>query len=279
MDLSTLDINSRRTSTPTENYYAVKADEHYEIGGTFSFQLDLDDWTEPIDLKYELWDTDWWNDLFASGTGDTCSYTFASGDDGDVIIRYYIDTNGDDERDWGEPTHTSEEFWVQECKAFNLDVEYSDKISDSNATIEANIVAAFANAESRVLRKDSADDYRACVDFTVDSKSEFTADEDTRPDPVDADDEEECELHMDVCEFTVVETLYNAGGICRLGDFEIIIGYDNLGGEVVAHEIGHGADIAGDYDALPHSDSEIMWYRVGGTADHLIKNDAEEYDD
>ena len=45
-----------------------------------------------------------------------------------------------------------------------------------------------------------------------------------------------------------------------------------------AHEIGHGVGIDGDYDATPHTSSNIMWWQWMANKNELYKADADKYD-
>jgi len=212
-------------------------------------------------------------------------------DHGDADMRFYIDRNGNGQYDAGEPQKESKEspdFRVERIYTYELDVEYSNQLLASEPNVASLIPARFADAEQRVLRKDSADDWRGCVKFNCASVSQFAAGPD-RPDPVLT--RADAVLHWDDdCDVAFVEALDHPEaitiGYSNIGRvYEIIIEWHGGVEKTIAHEIGHGAGISGDYgkpggtpDPGSLGDRNIMWYRNTGTCQELYKEDADVYD-
>jgi len=282
VDLAALTVNANRTSPPVESSFPIKEGEHFEVGGTFRFRIALGSWAEPIGLRYELWDTDGWNDYLAIGPGDECTYTFQSGiAEGDVLIRYFIDNDGDAWHGSGEPKNDSPEFWVQECTEHEFDVDYSSKLG--TLTI-STVRDAFNDAAAVLLKKNTADDYRACVKFTVSSLTQFPAN-DARPDP--ADTYERRLLHYRApSDIALVQKIEDGVvGYCRENNMdEIILDWEkeldgvSVAPRDIAHEIGHGVELH-DGDDITKVMYESPIYIPGdqyGT--QLTQSDANAYD-
>jgi len=284
VDIAQFAVNANRVSAPTESSFPMKEGEHFEVGGTFDHELVMGSWPEPHGLRYEIWDLDLIDERVASGPGKKLDdYTWTSGTlEGDCRLKWFVDKDADQWSDSGEHFKNAPDFWVQQIKAFSFNVEYSNAIPGSNATIESTIRDAFSDAETRVLRKDTASDCRSCVSFTLNSLSEFNYGAD-RPDPVNASEPwpyTNLNKHWDACTVTFVDTLYNAAGVTKaVGTMKIIIDYTYASGDTVAHEVGHGAGITGDYQPPSHSGTNIMYYQLGGAMNELYKDDSGEYDD
>jgi len=282
VDITQFPIESKRdvTGALAESYYPVKANEHYETGNPFKFQLDLDSWAEPIDLRHEMWDTDGFNQQLVDGNGGDFTYTFQSGTEaeGDVLVRFYIDNNGNLDYDSGEPTNNADEFWVQQRKEYVFDVDYSSKLGTLTLS---NVQDGFDNAAAVLLKKNSANDYRACVTFAVNSLTQFTADE-NRPDP--ADDADKRALHYDAAsDIALVQKIEDdVVGYCRNNNLdEIILDWEDPDGveaRDIAHEIGHGVGLH------HHEDIENVMYGspIGLVGDQygtqLTASQADTYD-
>ena len=241
-------IDSARISDPTEEYYPVKADEHYEVTGTFDFRLPIAPRPTPANLRYELWDTDWWNCTLAEGPGASCIYQFQGGEDqGDVRERFYTDWDGDHDFDSGEPKNDSPEFWVNNLYEYHLDVDYSSLLGTLDRLTD--VQPRFTAAANLGLKKDNADDYRACVKFTIDTLARVTFIS-PRLDPAPTQDD--WDAHFDApCDMTLLQGIYynpETGerylGVANLGHTdEIIYDWDDAENETLIHEIGHGKNL------------------------------------
>ena len=130
-------VEARRTSAPAENFFPIKNGEHFEVGGTFEFQL-VGGSTVPTSLiKWEIWDLDGIDDKVANGPGSQFSYTWASGvAEGDAYVRFYCDISGDNQHNFFENFQDSEEFWVQQIKVYNLSVRYSTLLTITAAEVQ-----------------------------------------------------------------------------------------------------------------------------------------------
>jgi len=282
VDITQFAIQSRRdvAGAMAESYYAVKAAEHYETGNLFRFRLRLDNWTEPIDLRYEMWDTDGFDDQLVDGAGDEFSYTFQSGteSEGKVFVRFYIDTNGNLDYGSGEPKNETAEFWVQACEEYSIDVQYSNLIG---ALTKATVQTKFTEAANLLLRKDSANDWRACVKFTVNNFSQFTAtgdDTGDHPDPCTYNSRTQCAKHYNEADVTFLDTLTGAGGVCWDNDWhKVLIEWNTTSWlyRAIAHEHGHGVGLQHEGHVPP----QLMHEGVLGAGDtELLEADVDNYD-
>lgn len=279
-DVTTRKIKSNRTSVPVESQFEINPGEHYEIGSAFRFEL-VEGASVPIPdcLKYSLEDTDGLNDVLKSERKvHICDYTFsASGaDEGDVYIYWYNDFDGDNGHDsfWpSEPVKESPEFWVMNKKNYSIKVETSDLIATGS------LAGIFDDASKLLIKKDSQNDYRACVELSIASQAQFTSGP-TRPDPILWNDRSQARLHYDVTDIVFLNDIIGAGGVCWDADWsKIIIGWNSGGNDwrarALAHEFGHGVGL----DHAGHSSPQIMHAGYLTSPDvELSKSDAPAYD-
>ncbi len=278
-------VSAKRTSTPTENLYPIKEGEHFEVGGTFHFELKGGNTGSPSLVKYQLWDFDGPNDLIVKGSGISFSHTFSSGiEEGNVYIKFYGDRDEDDKFDepfigLTEYGMTSESFWVQKRKDYDIKVDISSKISP--AVSSAIIQSRLDGAADLLGKKDSANDYRAVVNFNAVSVTRFTATPagGARPEPV-INDRIELDKHFNApADIVFVDQLFSRRAVTAGNDWHrIIIEWENhakLMEKAIAHEMGHGVGL----EHLGHLKSHIMYKSATtGVALELTKSDAEAYD-
>ncbi|UCE74373.1 MAG: hypothetical protein JSV56_01355 [Methanomassiliicoccales archaeon] len=280
-DITQYKVHANRVSVPVENSFPVKEDEHFEVGGRFQFELNLGGVTPPNKIRYEVWDLDLWDEIITEGPGTSFIYTWRSGepDEGDAYVRFYCDKNGDGTRNFFEPYTDSEEFWVMKKKIYNINVEYSNLLG---VIAPGTIQARFDEAADILLSKDSANDWRACVDFNVVASNQFIADPVLRPDPVVWNSRPQCRLHYDQADITFVQTIIGAGGVCWDSDWHrIIIDWNTAGRpwliRAIAHEFGHGV-------GLPHNghvSPQLMhagFLNAANGDNELLKTDVDNYD-
>jgi len=245
-------------------------------------------------IRYQVWDLDGWDDLLAEGWGHSFSYTFGTGTaEGDVLVRFYADMNGNLSRDSGEPYFDSEDFWVMQKRVFNIKVDVSSSIPGAAAFAQvAAMQARFDLARDILLRKDSAADYRAAVQFNVAllGTPVFTATNSagTRPDPVT--DEADAAKHWDAeADVVFVNHINGAAGWNSGYDWHrTIIGYDShvsggvlneaLMAGTIAHELGHGVGLVHPSPDDNTNNHRVMTSVWSGTFNHLTRAEARAFD-
>ncbi|NQZ56105.1 MAG: hypothetical protein HRT88_01355, partial [Lentisphaeraceae bacterium] len=253
-DLSCSKSHSRRTAGgPTESLFEIKEGEHYEVGGTFEFKLEEESLNTPSHLEtigdyitYELWDLDGIDEKITSGTGASFSHTFASADEGDAVVWWYFDGNGDQEWNYilDEAGTESKEFRIQELTTIYLTAQKSNLLP--TLTI-AKIKNWYKKNADQALRKDSATDWRATIKFDVSANDPFEFKASTsRPDPVR--DLADVGLHdnvMNCHDVIFVDTCDVALGVSRPANHAgaVIDWTDSASGAygdaVGVHEYGH----------------------------------------
>jgi len=171
VDLDKLKVKSNRTTTPKESQYLVKKDEFYDDESTFKFELDMDGWGTPVEMNWEFWETSWSNSVVKSGscsdTGAPTSVLTLDGSsdvyDDDCFIRFYSDVNssGDSEGGYNDPKKDSPYFRVYKKKLHSLTVYDGASVGTTKINEIKN------KAEEILLKRDSADDYRAAVKISI----------------------------------------------------------------------------------------------------------------
>jgi hypothetical protein len=269
VDLSTLVINANRTSEPAESSFPVKPGEHFELGGTFKFDLMLNTWPTPVKLGAEVWDLDYINEVIASGPGASISHTFGTGghDDGTCDVCFYFDNNtsGDSRTGSNDPQVDSYDFEVQELTYHYLTFGKSSAVAGTPDTS-----AACQGATNLILRKDTADDYRATARFLAAGLTEIPA---STHDPMNMERKADGNLYdtwnhwsyfinYDSAEVIIVTDVRpcNANqqfvppdtpGFSHTGVmYEICLEDDDVNGNILAHEAGHSC-------GLPHNNSHL----------------------
>lgn len=215
--------------------------------------------------------------------GSEFSYTFAVGETtlGNNYALFYQDEDGNGQRNSGETYRTSPTFRVQQPYEYPIRVDVSDAIPGAaSLPIQDRLTAA----QNLLLKKDSANDWRAAVKFTAISVTSFTATDvnGDYPDPV-PDDDAQRRKHTGRASSDIVFVQQLEGGLAGMtyndnwGD--IIIDWDS-GSEaqiaaVIAHEIGHGVGL--DHDG--HAPPLIMHEGVLVETDNELNQvDADTYD-
>ena len=296
VDLSTLVINANRTSAPSETSYPVKAGEHIELGGTFKFDLMLNTWPTPVKMGAEIWDLDYINEVIASGSGISISHTFGTGghDDGTCDVCFYFDNNtsGDSYTGWNDPQVDSYDFEAQELTYHYLTFGKSSAVGGTPGTS-----AACNAATNLILRKDTADDYRATARFLAAGLTTIPATDSATP-PVTHDplkiwykpdgtlDDKwghaayfRSATSADVIivdniipcdEYGAEYTGFDIQGFSSTGNSPIIQ-VDYFSGEALAHELGHTY-------GLGHNTSNVdmVMYPSSGGNRRLLASDEED---
>jgi hypothetical protein len=175
VDLGALEINAKRTSAPSETAYPMHDGEHVESGGTFQFDLNMGSWPTPVKMGAEVWDLDYINEVLASGSGITISYTFTTNtnDMGACLTRFYFDNNssGNSTGGWNDPKVDTPDYVAKDQKNHALTFAKSTAVAGS-----PTVAAACATATDLILKKDSYTynnglfpdvDFRAIAQFTV----------------------------------------------------------------------------------------------------------------
>jgi len=297
VDLSALEINANRTSAPSESSYPVNSGEHIELGGTFKFDLMLGAWPTPVKLDAEIWDWDYIHEVIASGSGASISHTFGTGekDDGTCKVRFYFDNNtsGDSYTGWNDPKVDSQSFEAQELTYHYLTFGKSSAVSGTPGTS-----AACSAATDLILRKDTADDYRATARFLAAGLSTIPA---STHDPVrllsdgsgGLDDEDwdhwddwSYFINYDSAEVIIVDDIF----ICDISEnytgpdvrgeskpnikYQIFLESSNVDGNTLIHEIGHSC-------GLPHNNANInnvMYETTAGNETLLTDSEAAAFE-
>ena len=302
IDFGATKVHSQRTSGPaTEtNSFEIQETGHFETFSNFEFSLAGGAQGDQSMIRYELWDLDGFDDLLTSGKiepGDGVSFPYMfvdPVDEGDAFVRFYVDANGNEERDGGELTIDSNDFWVMDQKTYEVSVNISDQITPAPTT--AHLQALFEEASNILLRKDGSNDYRAAVELTLASSTPFMSTNElgARPDPV-PDILAQQEKHWDAFAGIVfVDDLVGYAGLTDHGDLNDIIldwnsGTDAHRSMLIAHEMGHGLEL--DYKdtttddwhynpetSSPYVASFLMTEGWTGTMNRLTQTDAKKYD-
>ncbi|NQZ59711.1 MAG: hypothetical protein HRT88_19850 [Lentisphaeraceae bacterium] len=298
-DLSCSKSHSRRTAGgPTETLFEINEGEHYEVGGTFEFKLEEENYNTPSHLEtigdyitYELWDLDGIDEKITSGTGSSFSHTFTSDDEGDAVIWWYFDGNGDDEWNYiaDEAGTQSKDFVVKEVVPYKLVTTYSDLLG--NLPSSSDISELYADATEILIKKDAQDDYRACVKITLKSLTSFVANKVvdgvlgtslSRQDPANSYFKR-LEHYNGSEDVTFLASIgYDSDGrdVRGLTSYyswhKILLRWDRRSHYIVAHELGHGVGNWHDFDDPRY----IMSYgfTTGANSNVLTKGHANAYD-
>ena len=191
---------------------------------------------------------------------------------GDRRIRFYADRNDNGQFDAGEGNARSAIFHVMAKKTYTIDVDFSSAIGN-NAAEMATVQTQLTGAQNLLLKKDSADDFRAAANFTA------TGHAGARPDPV-GNNATEQDKHFDAAaDIVFVNELEGAGGWTKNHDWHqiIILWWSDRTWlqAAIAHEMGHGVGL--DHDG--HASPKIMHGALLTGADkELTKDDAKAYD-
>ncbi len=269
--------------------FSIKYGEHFEVGGQFSFGILGGLQGANSMLRWELWDADIFTQsgLRASGPGNSFTHTFTTGGfEGYCGVRFFADMNGNGQYETFEQEISASTFWVQQTKQY--DIRYD--ISTSFAALDPAFVAAlptyFSAAQDLLVRKDSADDWRAAVEFNPIFLGYF-APSPTRPDPAPKNS---LDGHFSAnADIAFVTDILGAGGVTILGDVHSIViehmTYSLLGAagpawiaNAIAHEMGHGVGLEhplGAADASPR----LMWSGLlTGSDNVLTESEANTFD-
>ena len=165
--------------------------EHHEVGGTFSFSAsNFVRAGQPSLIRYQLRNHDLGNFVFEEGSGYNFNYTFEPEDKGFVSIRIYADANDNHSCDLGEDFWSSLEFSVERNRVIDVSVAVSDVLGSGAYTyITAEIQRILDEEAAIALARDSADDWRAWVEFNVTSIRDFHGGDPGWPDKIVSDTE------------------------------------------------------------------------------------------
>ncbi len=210
-----------------------------------------------------------WNTQVATGAGFAFDHSFAAGDAGkSFFVQYWVDADGNGAYDASlESTYYSKTFDVLAPRVFELDVEYSTKIAGSQLRDAAgNLMTDAAGnpiwdvngimfrvqenlreAAALAMRKDGATDFRAPLQFKLDSLILIA--EPPLVTPADAMAVAD-RPNSDVVFVNNLQAAYpNTYGVTFGRDFHRIVidwTFSSTGGvlpNVITHEIGHGTDV------------------------------------
>jgi len=292
VDLSALEINANRTSAPSETSFLVKTGEHIELNGTFRFDLMLNTWPTPVKLDAEIWDMDYINEVIASGSGASISHTFGTGehDDGTCDVCFYFDNNtsGDSYTGWNDPQVDSYDFEAQALTYHYLTFGKSSAVAGTPGTSAACSAATYL-----ILRKDTADDYRATARFLAAGLSTIPA---STHDPMRMQrvpgelldtwfhwsyfinyDSAEVVIVSDVipCDANGNQVYPDTAGFSETGiKYKICLEQGDVNGGTLAHEVGHSCD-------LGHNNANVdnvMYESTAGNETLLTQSEAAAFE-
>lgn len=276
-------VKAKRTSAPVEQLYKVNTNDHFEVGGTFLFDLEqtfVGSNGQTVVINWELWDSDGGDDLLAHGTGTSFSHTFVGGDQGDAYVRFFCDNNGNGDHD-GDDEHFLESnyFRVQDMKTYTFRVKISDLAITTANQVQDKLDASAVIA----LRKDKEDDCRATIilkGVPMTPVPGFNAITEGLTDPVSGGVEEDAYWqHGSDGDLYIVSSIVGKKGLHQsdvLGNHVLMIDWNAAVPETWVHEFGH---VAG----LDHANSTMHIMHTGSTrasgANLLTHDEAHAYND
>ena len=234
---------AQRVSVPTENLYPVKNDEHFEVGGEFKFVIELSNGVDSSRIRYQLWDQDGIDDMLTEGDGNSFDYRFGTGvDEGDVYVRWFCDANDNETLDAGESFLVSEDFYVKQKVIHTFSAQISNSLLGINL---AQVQVRYNTGARLALKKDSANDWRACIAFNVTGGAVFvsTLSSGARPDPTSGvspflDEWKHWAAHDGLSVISGSNGMYT--GIAPLGGgFKMILVWPEANANTAIHEFGH----------------------------------------
>ena len=251
--------SKRVAGGPVESLYPIKGGEHFEIGGTFSFEVTWGNVQAPNSMiRWQLYKVGLLllNTEIDNGWNGA-SHLFAAGEAGIYFVRFFNDKNNDASRNWGEEYIDSPYFGGKQPRVFSFNVAVSDAIP--NAVVfaaQAAMQARFDLARDLLRSKDSADDWRASVQFnvTIVDGAPFvhTNSAGAFPDPVANDSDQNKYFNNLAFDVVFVNQLLPVGlrGLSWHNWHEILISYTGCQNgleaslaKTLAHEIGHGVGL------------------------------------
>ncbi len=267
------------------------------MGGRFTFQLTGGSIGTTSNIAWQIWDLDGIDDLITAGAGLTAIHTWATGvDEGDVFVRFYCDSNGNGSLDSGELYVDSEEFWVMKSKVHSITTQVSTAIPSPavsrrpgetqaafNTRVLPTIQARLTGAQNLILRKDSANDWRACVTFNVASTGFFIPGA-ARPDPVTWNTPGEA-LHYPFADIVFINSYLGGPLATAARDWQKIIAqWTGTGAAMMsvalAHEFGHGVGLGNTPPFhVGYVAGDILWGTAIVGNNRLQKRDVDNYDD
>lgn len=216
LDFTASGTNGKRNSPAAiaESYYPVVSGEHFETGNPFNFKL-VDGFTGPYSLiRYEVRRIGLTGSAIATGKAIECPYTFPVSSAGyDHYVRFYADCNDNGTHQANEPYYNSAIFSVQSVKTWTLVTKKTDHSYIVNVTLP-HVQAWFDASAAVAMRKDHADDRRACVAFTLTNWGVVPVSPTNAPDPVASF--QDADVHSmstaPVREVTIVSHITAGGG-------------------------------------------------------------------
>jgi hypothetical protein len=223
------------------------------------------------------------NALLSGGTFSVTSFSqLLSASYGNCFLRFYLDTNNSgmfDSAPMAELSVLSPQFSIVTRTIIPFIVDWSTDLGPT--PVIADMQAFFDAAENLILKKDTAADWRAAVDFQVTSLTTFVATSGAGVRPDGVYNQDQANLHFNApADIVFVEHLYGWGGLpLLLGG--VTDGYDlhriiiewGTGTSMLAHEIGHGVGLR----HFGHGTGFIM-NGTPGTYSHLLLSDVANYE-
>ena len=253
IDFGNSHIKGNRTSAPTESLFPVKDTEHFEVGGTFHFELTGNSVGSNSLIRYIVEDLDGLNETLTSGSGISFDHFWSYDDRGDVRIRFYGDRNENSKFDWFSEYDISRYIWVQKLNKRTLKIKVSSHVSPLiyyAYSPEMMEVVRFVNVpnvqvnldmnSSRALKKDSEDDWRSCIKLIANPNNYMSFVPGTgQMDPVRYTDELSEHIVDSDADLTILEDMPPRGAT-KPGYNEIVINWDKCqNNPTVVHELIH----------------------------------------
>jgi hypothetical protein len=217
---------------------------------------------DPLALRGEIWDTDWPNDLIASGLGKSLSRTLQSNalELGSTRLLYYVDENWDGEPDsvWPSEWVRDAEFENEEKRVITRTAKYPDHPDTQDAP--QKIAAGIAGANDVLVGRTNEYEYRALVDFVLSgSPSTYPVDEEETPlDCLNEDHRDALFANVDANIICVRRARPYYWGI-KWGS-KIIIDLDAVG-HYYAHEFGHNMGL-NDIELTDDWSRKLLMYHL-----------------
>jgi len=264
--------------------FPIKHQEHFDVGSNFKFEIIGGSPFGPNSMiRHDLtrYGT---GPTLAEGSGSSFTYVFGGSYVPELwYARFYADKNNNQQYDPGEPMLTSDTFEVKLKKVYNISVALSQNILGWAAITPDNVKEVLNRAAAIVLRKDSADDYRAAVQFNLSGLFSFPATPSGGLQPDPASTEADRMKLFGYADVVILNSLPNLNGITLDYDWHKILlayrefatnpnGAQNLATFLV-HEMGHGVGLP-HRGASPTLMAEGVWF-----GDNVINlNESNSYD-
>ena len=264
--------NPDSTTFPSESFYDVSIGEMCEVGGTFQFQMRGGTSDSPR-VFWEWWDVDGLHSLKATGSGGSFNRTLSNNDEGYIRMRFYADWNCDGEIEDTEPRLWSPVFQVVPVNVCGLSVEASTAILPPGYPTLTQVQAKLDDACGVGNKRDSQEDYRACIKLTASSLATFTPAVGIRPDPCLTSDA--VDLHFNSsCDLVLVQDMTAVGivGRANFSKHRMVVALNAAHPREILHEFGH---LCGFFTGLGHDDTSGYVMHQPPDGDLLRRSQAE----